>query len=718
MSGSGRTFSDSWHRVADLRLGVRPTVTIRKQAFRGEIWYLVHDPFNNNYFRVRPEAYQFIARLEPSRTVEQVWEECLTKFPDSAPGQEEAISLLGQLHHNNLLFYRGSTDSTRAFERHEKRLQMEMKQRLMNLLFPRFNLFDPDRLLTRLMPLLRLATSWFGWLVWFAVVAAGTKAVVDHVEQARDSLEGVLGPNNWVLLYAAVVVVKALHEMGHAMLCKRYGGEVHTMGVSFLLFTPLPFVDATSAWSLRSRVHRALVGAGGMIAELFIAGLAALVWAGSGEGTVHAIAYNVIWICSVSTIVFNANPLVRLDGYYILSDLLEIPNLSSRAAEQLTYVVERWVFGCKDVHPPTHSQVEAWLLALYGLGSGAYRVLISVGIILFVADKFLLLGLAMAAFTAFTFFAVPLWQLGVYLASSPRLARTRVRATALSLATLVGVVGLLALVPVPVRFRALGVVEPVKMMEVSAECSGFLSRVVVPTGARVKTGDTLLELANRPLELSIREAEADVDEIDAAIQKAQGSATADVEPLGRRREMAVGRLDTLKQQHASLLVKSRQDGVWVAPHIAEHVGNWMDRGSVLGRVIDPARYRFIAVVLQEEASNLFLDQARKVEVRLRGFSSRTVPVKDFAMLPYQRKKLPSAALGWRGGGEVATSAKDESGLEATEPFFEIRANIEGFPGLVFMNGESGVLRFTLDSQPLLFQWARRLRQFVQRRYRT
>ena len=718
MSGGGRTFSDSWHRVADLRLGLRPTVTLRKQAFRGEVWYLVHDPFNNNYFRVRPEAYQFVARLEPARTVEQVWEDCLEKFPDTAPGQEEVIQLLGQLHHNNLLFYRGSTDSARAFERHEKRLQMEMKQRLMNLLFPRFNLVDPDRALGKLMPLLKLATSWVGWAVWLAVVMLGLKEVMDHFGLARDQVEGVLAPTNWLFLYGAIVVVKGLHEMGHAALCKRYGGEVHTIGVSFLLFTPLPFVDATSAWSLRSRVHRALVGAGGMVAELFVAGLAAMVWARSGGGALHAVAYNVMWICSISTLVFNANPLVRLDGYYIMSDLLEIPNLSSRAVEQLCYLVERWLFGCKDAQGPAHSAVEAVLLTFYGLGSGAYRVVVSVGIILFVADKFLLVGLAMALITGITFFVVPAWQLGAYLVTSPRLARTRLRATAVCVVGLGAVVGLLALVRVPVRFRALGIVEPVRYVDIASESAGFLRQVLAVSGAAVREGDPLLQMENHQLDLSIKEAEADVDEIDAVIQKFESGFAADLEPARHRRQMAVGRLAELKLHRASLLVRARHAGVWVAPHIVEHVGNWIDRGMVVGRVLDTSHYRFIAVVLQEEASNLFLDQARKVEVRLRGAVGHTVPVSSFTMLPYQRRKLPSAALGWRGGGEVAVSARDESGLEATEPFFEIRANIEETPGLQFLSGESGVLRFTLDSQPLLFQWARRLRQFVQRRYRT
>lgn len=718
MTAGGRTFSDSWHRVADLRLGLRPTVSIRKLVFRGEVWFLVHDPFNNSYFRVRPEAYQFVARLHPSRTVEQVWEECLEKYPDTAPGQEEAIQLLGQLHHNNLLYYRGSTDSTRTFERYEKRLQRALQQRLMNLLFPRFNLFDPDRFLARIMPLIKVATSWLGWMIWFAIVGYGLKQVFDHFGLLKDQIEGVLAPSNWPLLYAAIIFVKTVHEMGHAMLCKRYGGEVHTIGVSFLLFTPLPFVDASSAWSLRSRWHRALVGAGGMIAELAVAGVAAVVWASTGPGSTHALAYNVMWICSVSTLVFNANPLVRLDGYYILSDLVEIPNLFDRANQQLVYLVEYYAFGYKDGESPAHSNVEAVMLAVFGLLSGWYRLIVTAGIVLFVADKFLLVGLVMAVLTGIAFFVVPLWRLVVYLATNPRLMRKRVRAVLVCTVVLGSAFALVGLVPMPVRFRALGVVEPVTQAEIACDASGYLLKLFEPSGAVVTAGQPLVQLQNKMLDLSIKEATADVAEVDATIAKFESASQADLEPARKRRDIVVAHLEQLRKQRDHMLVRSRQDGVWIAPKLAEHIGNWMDRGTVLGKVIDPHQYRLTAVVLQEEAHQLFLDQARKVEARLRGQAEIDIPVTSFKIVPYQRRKLPSAVLGWRGGGDIAVTQTDATGLETVEPFFEIYAFLAPPRSVAVLTGRSGMLRFTLDEQPLLVQWIRRLRQLVQRRYRT
>jgi putative peptide zinc metalloprotease protein len=175
----------------------------------------------------------------------------------------------------------------------------------------------------------------------------------------------VLNPDNLPYLYAAIVIVKLFHELGHGFACKHFGrktgtgGEVHQMGVTFLFFTPLPFVDASSAWALRDKWHRIIVGASGMLAELAIAAMAAVLWVNTADGTaVHAIAYNVMLIASVSSLAFNGNPFLRYDAYYILLDLLEIPNLESRSKLYVGYLVKRYVWGMDQAFGPKPYQGE------------------------------------------------------------------------------------------------------------------------------------------------------------------------------------------------------------------------------------------------------------------------------------------------------------------------------------------------------------------------
>src|SRR5260221_3804596 len=253
------TFSESWYRVANQRLCLRPSVKVRRQNFRGERWFVLENPFTNEFFRVRPAAYEFLARLDPKRTVEEVWRECLEKAPDQAPGQEAVLQLLAQLYFANLLQYAQATDSAGLFDRYKKRQQREWSARLLNLMFIRFPLLDPDRFLVRTLPVAGKLISVAGAVLWLIVVGAGLKVVADNWEAAKQQSQGILAPANLPLLYLGMVLIKTIHEFGHAYFCRKFGGEVHVMGVMLMIFTPMPYVDATSSWSFRSRWQRILV---------------------------------------------------------------------------------------------------------------------------------------------------------------------------------------------------------------------------------------------------------------------------------------------------------------------------------------------------------------------------------------------------------------------------------------------------------------------------
>jgi len=716
MQGAGRTFSESWHRVAGLKVSLRPTVKVRKQMFRGETWYVLHDPFNNQFFRLRPEAYEFVMRLRPDRTVEEVWEECLDRHPDEAPGQEDVLQLLTQLHFANLLYFEMPADSAKLFERYRKRRQREIQSKLLGIMFFRLPLLDPEYFLRRLMPFLKMVISPIGAILWLVVVIAAGKQVVDHFDAAMDQIQGILAPDNLLLMYVGLVVIKSLHEFGHAMVCKRFGGEVHTMGVMLLVFTPLPYMDATSSWSFRSRWHRALVGGAGMITEIFVAALATFVWARTGPGTLHSLAYNMMFIASVSTVVFNGNPLLRFDGYYILSDLLDIPNLYTRAMRYLRHLVERYAFGYKDSYSPAQTYREAFWLSTFGVMSSIYRVVVFTGIIFFVADKFLLAGMVMALICVVSWGIVPVFRFAGYLASSPRLARTRTRAVVLSVSFFSLLLSFLAFCPFPNRFRAPGVMEAVQFVRVVNEAPGYVKAVLIPSGSEVLAGTALMELSDRELEIEIEATLAQREETLAMERRALRMEKADLEPIRKRLEAIESKLKDLWEQQANLMVKARKPGTWVAPEVQNMVGAWIPRGSVIGQIVNHGEFRFSAVVSQDEAADLFVGKIKKAEVRMFGQGGENLDVADYRIIPFQQERLPSAALGWRGGGEVPISVKDETGLQAAEPFFQIYADVNPAPGALLLHGRSGKLRFSLNPRPLLLQWAHKFRQLLQKRY--
>jgi len=716
MTQPGKTFSESWHRVAGLKVSLRPTVIIRKQYFRGEKWYIVQDPFNNQFFRIRPEAHDFVAHLRTDRTVEEVWEECLERNPDEAPGQEDVIQLLTQLHFANLLYFEMPADSATLFERYKKRRQREIRSRLLGIMYMQIPLLDPEDFLRRVMPMIKTLISPFGAALWLLAVVVAGKLILDRFDEATNQIQGILAPDNLFLLYAGLVLIKTLHEFGHAMVCKRFGGEVHNMGLTLLVFTPIPYMDATSSWAFRNRWHRALVGAAGIIVEVFVAAIATLVWAYTGPGTLHSLAYNMMVIASVSTILFNANPLLRFDGYYILSDLLDIPNLHSRATEHLRHLAERYLFGCRDSFSPTQRFREATWLTIFGILSGLYRIVVFAGIILFVADKFLLAGMIMALVCVISWVIVPIFRFITYLASSPRLARTRGRAIAVCVGIVAVLLTSLAIIPFPNRFRAPGVMEATKHIRMVNDAPGYVEKVLVPSGTMVSEGTPLLVLMDRELDFEIKETIARKMETEALELRAKSMEIADREPIRKRLETVETQLQDLRKQRESLVVRARQAGIWVSPRSEEMVGAWIPRGSEVGEIVDDATFRFSAVVLQDEAADLFTDQIMKAEVRVFGQGGTNLVVTSYQIIPFQHERLPSAALGWFGGGEVAVSGSDQTGLKAVEPFFQIYANLRPDPDVAFLHGRSGKLRFSLHPRPLLMQWGHKFRQLLQRRY--
>ena len=716
MAADTKTFSDSWYRIAGGRVALRPHVQVRRQFFRGERYYVLHDPLNNQFFRLRPEAYAFVARLRLDRSIEEVWHECMEAHPEEAPGQGQVLKLLSQLHSSNLLHSHLSPDSAKMFERQNKRRQREAQATWMNVMFSRFPLVDPDAILKRFLPLIRAIFSPIGAVIWLAAVGAAVKVLIDHSGEVRQMGEAVLAPGNLMFLSTALIIIKVLHELGHATACRRFGGEVHVMGVMLMILVPMPYVDTTSSWSFRSRWQRALVGAAGMITELFIAAFAAFVWAGTGPGAVHSVAYNIVFIASVSTLIFNANPLLRFDGYYILSDLLEIPNLQGRAQRQIGYLFERYVFGLRQVRTVAASRREGIWLAVYGVASMLYRTFVSATILLFIGNRYLVLGLMALVICAVAWVAVPALRGLHYLLASPQLSRSRMRAIGATAGAVAVLFCALEVVPVSSHFRAPGILEAVQHSTVNAKSGGVLAEILAAPNGRVKQGDALLRLENRELDLEAVAAESDLREVHALRELALKEQAADLAPLDSRIASLEKRLGRIHGFQGALTIRAPHAGVWVPlDDLRKYRGAWLTRGMAVGQVINQDAFQFSAVVSQEEASHLFAREIRSAEVRLAGQPEIGLPVGGQTIIPAEMQNLPSAALGWRGGGDIAVAAGDSTGTLARERFFEVQARVQPPRGMLLIHGISGKIRFELPAEPLLSQWIRKLRQLLQKR---
>lgn len=714
------TFSESWYRVAELRPRLRSGVGVHRQHYRGEQWHIMEDPATGRYSRLNDNAYRFIGLLDGRMTVAQAWERVGEALGDDAPTQPEVVSLLGQLAGAGLLHTEQAGDAEALFRSHRKRVGREWRGRAASFLFARFPLWDPDRFLSRWEPVFGWLFSGWGLAVWLVVMVAGLASLAGRWDDLGGSAAGVLAPENWALLYLAFGATKLLHELGHGMACKRLArregaaGEVHTLGIMLLVLAPVPYVDASSAWTLRSKWGRIVIAAAGMYVELAIAAVAAIVWARTGAGTaVNALAYNVMFIAGVSTALFNANPLLRYDGYYILSDLLEMPNLQQRSVQQVQHVVKRLAWGVERSLSPARTSAEAWLLGVYGVASVAYRLMLTAMIVWLLAGRFFVIGMALAVAAAVLFFVMPAGKLLRYLATSPELSRVRGRAVWTTVIAIGAVGVVIGAVPVPDRVHVQGVVEPERAVAVYAAVDGFVERLA--DGERmVRAGeDVLLEAASAELEAELASRLAERDEIEARWRWAivEDPVTAAIE---RERLVAADeRAADARQRVRALRVEPPIDGLWVPDDADRLLGAFAARGTRIGTVISPDQMIVRAVALQGVAA-LIGDAPRAVQMRARSRPGVVIGGVSEPIRERARKELPSAALGAGAGGGVVTDATDRRGLRAAESFFEVRIRPDDTAGL--RPGQRVVVRFELEDRPLAQQVARWVGRLVQKRF--
>ena len=311
-------FSSSWYRVADLTPRLRSHAKIHRHRYRNQTWYILQDHSTERFHRFSPPAYHVIGLMDGTRTVQELWDLAVNQLEDDAPTQDQLIQLLGQLHAADVLQCDVPPDTDELFRRGQRQRRKLWQSRLFSVFSWRFPLFDPERVLQALLPVCRPFLGWTGAILWLLVVGpAMVLAGVHWAELTENVLDQVMTPHNMLLLWLLFPVLKLLHELGHGLAVKKFGGEVHEIGIMILVLTPVPYVDASSSWSFREKWRRIFVSAAGMVVEVFLAAIALYIWLSVEPGLIRTLAYNTMLIAGVSTILFNANPLLRFDGYYI-----------------------------------------------------------------------------------------------------------------------------------------------------------------------------------------------------------------------------------------------------------------------------------------------------------------------------------------------------------------------------------------------------------------
>jgi putative peptide zinc metalloprotease protein len=710
-------FSQTWYRVATLRPRVLEHVRVERHRYGRQAWYALHDPLAGRVHRVTPAAYLFVVRMDGVRTIDDIWQELVAEMDTEAPGQEAVVSLLMQLHSADMLAGDIPPDAAELLSRRDRQARSVWMRNLRSPLSMQFPLIDPDRFLTRTLSFAAPLMTWFALAAWVVLLGAGLMTVGRHwAELSENVLDKVLASEGLLALALCYPVVKTLHELGHGYAAKRLGCEVHEMGVMLLVLFPVPYVDASNSAALKSKWQRAGVAAAGIMVELALAAVAALVWAAAEPGVVRAIAYNVMLIGGVSTVLVNGNPLLRFDGYYVLADVLEVPNLGQRSIRYLGHLMNRFAFGVPGMRAFSASTFERIVMLIYAPLAWCYRIAMTAGVALFVAERYFILGVMAAIVSVTMAFIWPmtkaLWRVG----TSPQHRGRRLRASGLTFGGIALAAMLVLLVPAPLHSNAEGVIWLPEESAVRAGTDGFVRQVDAAPGATVAQGAPLFTLVH-PLALArLQITEARVDELAAkyASEWVTDRVTAEVTRFELVQEQAVMTRERVRIGRHAIL--SPAAGVFHPLRPAEDIeGRYVKEGDIVGYVT-PQAGQTARVVVPQADIGLMGSRLTGVQVRL---ADRKTDLASSIVraVPAGRDDLPNQALSRANGGEISADPRDQKGTRTFERLFQFDVALPDDPAVAQAGFGSRVyVRFIYAWEPVGEMLFRRVRQALLSRF--
>jgi putative peptide zinc metalloprotease protein len=506
--GSATTSADLSAVQRPLKVRVRPDLIGSQQRYQGGDYWLVKDPLTLQYFRFQEEEYWLLQSLDGQITAEQLQQEFQRRFAPQQISTGELQQFLGMLFRSGLVVADSPEQGRQLLQRREGQLRRERWSQLLNLLSYRFPGFDPGPILNRLAPWTHWFFSPFAVSGVLLLSLAGAILALTQFEQLQErlpSFEQFFAVRNWVLLAVTLAVTKVIHELGHGLACRRFGGQCHEMGVMLLVLTPCLYCNVSDAWMIPSKWKRIFVSAAGMYVELALAAVAVFVWWCSQPGFINSMALNLIFVSGVSTLLFNLNPLLKFDGYYILADFLEIPNLRQKATKLLQRVASQWFLGIPAPRDPFLPQrCVGWFVA-YSLAAEAYRWVLTFTIFWFLYQLLepyglKIIGQFLAAFSLVGLIAYPVWQGFRFFKTPGKVATMKPLRLTMTMSGLAGVIAAILLLPLPHYVDMPMYVQPANLANIYVETPGLLREVVVAKYQSIQAGQPIVRLVNHELE--------------------------------------------------------------------------------------------------------------------------------------------------------------------------------------------------------------------------
>ena len=652
-------------RLSSVMVSLRSEIRVTRTVFRGDASYIVRDPITMQAHRLAPAEYQVFVALQSETTLGDVFDNLLKAGEVARDDEESFYEFVLHLYRIGLLNL-PIPDHSSLYQRFELKQSMARRQKIMGFLFMQVPLVAPDGFLDRTHRYVRGLFSRAGIAVWCALMLMVTVIAAARWSDLTRPLLTLLDLGNLPWLAAILITLKVLHELGHAYACKHFGGRVPEMGAIFIVGTPCAYVDASAAWGFPNKMHRIFVSLAGMYVEMAIGSFALLVWAMTDASFVNSLAYQTFMMSTVVTVLFNVNPLMRYDGYYVLSDLVEVPNLRAKSQARVLAWLKRIALGVQ-VEPDGMRRGIGAFLTGFGIASAIYKFTLVVGICALIATKVYFLGIALAGFYLATTVGGMLMKVVNFLWRSDETAPVRARAATVGIAVAGIVPAAVVAVPLPLPARPTGIVTALEETVLRTSASGFLRQVDVRVGDIIEQDQAIVRLDNTNATERVEEARAELQILELEVHQAEVLDRRVAQQKNKRRSYFEGLLQDALDDVQNLDVASDAGGTLLRLDCTRTPGAFLEEGTEIGLIgSGPWVGRFL--VDEETFTHLRIEVGDEVECRASDDPMRAIQGEIMRVSPAATHDIVQPALTSLGGGAIVV---DPQTGRSDRGYFEI-----------------------------------------------
>ncbi|NVK00546.1 MAG: HlyD family efflux transporter periplasmic adaptor subunit [Oceanospirillaceae bacterium] len=632
------------------------------RSLQGEPTWSLHDPVRNLYFRIDWPTFEILCRWhlsDPQQILQAIRDETVLDL------DEDYVKAVIEFLYKRELTQRASTRDSQAMSNEtNKRKQRWYVWLLHRYLFFRVPLWRPD-------PFLTDTLSWVRWLgsrgfalATLAALMVGLVQTIRQWDTFTATLVDMFSINGLIAYAVTLVSVKVLHELGHAYTAKRFGCRVPNMGVAFLVMFPMAYTDVNDVWQLKSRRQRLTVGAAGIMTELSIAAWSTLLWAILPDGALRTGVFLLATTTWISTVAINASPFLRFDGYFLLMDALELPNLHKRAFDLARWDLRKRLFGLGDAVPEYHSRKRSRFLKLFAWGTWIYRLVVFSGIAVLVYLMFPKpLGPLLAWVELYWFIFKPiLGELKIWYERRSDIVRTR--RSLLTLFVLLLFAGLVS-IPWDSRIDAVAVLKPAEQYNLTLRSAARLESIVVESGTRVEQGVLLARFKNPDLEFERRQLETRLAGIERLLQNRSVN-----DELRERSQVLTSdaaklrsEIDGINEKLVALEVRAPAAGTVYWEDLDLNSGSWLEERTTLGQIIVEDKPVVVAYVDQLNLSRIELGARGKLFFDSGVIAPLNVELSSIAT--DATRVLNDTMLGSVNGGEILARSRGDQVIPET-----------------------------------------------------